>query len=858
METGKNDKQPCGRHLYPLPGGAWGLWRWAAVRGAGFEAAAVLKLAAPESSSAAVRFLNAEDRLMEARQKARSEVDSALDRLRAEGAWDDKSRRRVLVDVLKRLKLNQLPDPGRSSGSLAAALEGLRAAAAAASAARSDYYICFEEETPRTSCAIQDLLGDERFLEAVIWQNHRAFGLGLMSLARKSSAGGSIASRDRANEALVANYLQRYCVKNDTIGFFGPVGWAQLGCDGAPIVADPGPNLTATTEVYFEAWCIDALAEKIGEDASISPWIAPRRMPYVHLDGARVLVPNQPAAVISPKQALVLGLCDGMRTARDIARRIVAAGAPGFISEADVYAVLKGLHNWRMLSWRLELPLDSYPERRLRQLLDRIGSDALRSASLTVLDEFEAARDRVATAAGNLRVLDRSMTDLEETFTRVTGKTPSRNEGEMYAGRTLVYQDCRRDLEVTLGPELLDELADPLCILLASVRWLIHEVALHYRKLLKVVHSDLAGRAGVVAVGATEFLQSARELVLGKANPLDPVFRAFQERWRDILSVPEDERRVRYSCRDLSSVVFQVFRAPDYSWASTRYHSPDILIAASSLDAIRNGDFDFVLGEIHLATNTLRSALFCHHHPSPKALQHAIDCDFPATRYEVVAPKGSPGASSRLFRSLRPANTFLLELAEDSLVWDRSRVLGVGEFVVEPRGDALIAHTRAGDIEFDVLKDLDGVLSAVVIDAFKMFLSSRHRPRINFDKLVVCRESWTFSPDELEFSDCKTRAARFLEARRWTKANVLPRFVFVSVPVERKPVFIDFDSPIYVDNFARIVRRAVAGGASHNAVTVTEMLPAVDQTWLPDRAGRRYASEFRMVVVDQARGATDA
>ena len=35
-------------------------------------------------------------------------------------------------------------------------------------------------------------------------------------------------SQQRQHEALVASYLQRYCAKNDSIGFFGPVGWSQI------------------------------------------------------------------------------------------------------------------------------------------------------------------------------------------------------------------------------------------------------------------------------------------------------------------------------------------------------------------------------------------------------------------------------------------------------------------------------------------------------------------------------------------------------------------------------------------------------------------------------------------------------
>jgi len=33
---------------------------------------------------------------------------------------------------------------------------------------------------------------------------------------------------------------------------------------------------------------------------------------------------------------------------------------------------------------------------------------------------------------------------------------PTRNKGKAYAGRTLVYEDCRRDTEVLLGRKVLE------------------------------------------------------------------------------------------------------------------------------------------------------------------------------------------------------------------------------------------------------------------------------------------------------------------------------------------------------------------------------------------------------------------
>src|SRR5262245_47952139 len=61
-------------HLIRLPGSAWTLWRWVALRGAGFPAAQVLALASPECAAAADRIASAE----RAEQQALEELCAAL------------------------------------------------------------------------------------------------------------------------------------------------------------------------------------------------------------------------------------------------------------------------------------------------------------------------------------------------------------------------------------------------------------------------------------------------------------------------------------------------------------------------------------------------------------------------------------------------------------------------------------------------------------------------------------------------------------------------------------------------------------------------------------------------------------
>jgi hypothetical protein len=69
-------------------------------------------------------------------------------------------------------------------------------------------------------------------------------------------------------------------------------------------------------------------------------------------------------------------------------------------------------------------------------------------------------------------------------------------------------------------------------------------------------------------------------------------------------------------------------------------------------------------------------------------------------------------------------------------------------------------------------------------------------------------------------------------------------------PVERKPCYVDFDSPVYVDTLAKIVKQSGESATPVGPISVTEMLPTLDQLWLVDAQGRRYTSELRLVAAD--------
>ena len=125
-------------------------------------------------------------------------------------------------------------------------------------AGRLAYDKAYADAADRLSRAIAGTYADPVFREALTWQNP-----GLAQRLQGAGTGTSRRSKDRGRELVVASYLQRYCLKNDTIGFFGPVGWATVDPGTAGLTVVPGEQLIARRTTYFEVWAIDKVAAAI-------------------------------------------------------------------------------------------------------------------------------------------------------------------------------------------------------------------------------------------------------------------------------------------------------------------------------------------------------------------------------------------------------------------------------------------------------------------------------------------------------------------------------------------------------------------------------------------------------------------
>jgi hypothetical protein len=839
-------------HLAPLPGSRWALWRWVAVRGAGFPAEDVLRLALPGCETAD-RLLQDENAEARARQQVLDALGEALDALKREGRWDDVSLRSAVIKSIHEVKKGKTPKSGGAFASVDEAVERWSAARARVEASRAHYRETFENGVAQVSEAVREIAKDDKFREAIIWQNRHALRGSISALLDMTpDEAASRKSNRRRREELVAGYVQRYCTKNDTIGFFGPVGWARLVPRGERVRVRPGAGLLAERNIYFEPWGIDVIATRLAKDKALRPWLIPHRTPIIDVCGNTLYRPPRSPLKISTREALAIKACALGRTAREVARELVRTAPEELPNEEAVFQLLAALSNKGIISWGLDVPITLRPEVTLRRLLERIEDEELRARVLEPLDRLEEARREVAAAAGDSEKLEHAMGELESTFTGLTGVNSTRSGGELYAGRTLVYEDCRRDIEVEFGPELVESLAPPLSLLLASARWFTYQVAEVCRDIFENLYRGLILASGSATVEFVQLWSQIRPLMQSDSKPpIDELLARFQKLWAGVLNVPEGQRRIQYTSDELRARVLSIFDAPRAGWNAARHHSPDVMIAAESVDAIKRGDYQFVLGEMHMGANTLSFPVFVQQHPAPEDLSRGVSHDIPAPRLiPIITKHFAPEQTARVFFTLFTPDDIHLEFAPAAPDGVRTKTLPVGSLVVERSEGRLVVRTRDGAMQFDLLETFSTNLSDLVVDYLKILTPAKHTPRITIDRLVVCREAWRFKAPELSFAFVKDEAERFIAARRWALDNGLPRFMFAKVPVEKKPFFLDMNSQLYVESFARTVRRSVEAGLTDAPLTLSEMIPDFKHTWLPDAEGRRYTCELRTVAVD--------
>lgn len=598
--------------------------------------------------------------------------------------------------------------------------------------------------SPDEQAGLRTVACDPLFQTAVTWQNRAAVHNAVGKIADGVPGPGS---RQRRREEVVASYWQRYCAKNDTIGFFGPLAWGRLGDDGPAVHARCGALISEST-VDFEAWAMQALAETLDTGLTVA----------------------------------------------------------------------NGPHS----------------ERDLRAQLERARPD-VRERGLAALGRLERCRSAAARAVSP-DALDAALGDLDLVFEQLTGRPATRRPGQTYAARTLLYLDCMRDLDLSAGPALRDELAVTLPPLLAGGRWYCGRL---YEAARQVI-GEAAATSGAhsldrVLAAVLPALQRLPEVAAEVNDDL-------RRRWSVLLTEPDP---VTMPARAAAAFADH---AP--AWPVSVYQSADVQIAAPSLAAVNAGDYLCVVGDFHPGANPLGQGLFATRHPDRERLLAAFASDTGTPPF-LIPPRDVGWQTTRNMPAVtRPTDAHVAATPRDRMP-DGYRTLHAADLIVD--GENVTTADGTWQAPLAHLLFLPILIAGVhAYDPFPVSRADGHGPRITIGRTVWRRETWDIPA--AQGPPCPEVAAG------WARDRGLPRRVFALSPSEIKPVYVDFDSPVLTRILCRQYRRASAEFPGRS-MRFTEMLPGPEDCWLADEDGRRYTSELRLVAVDlerRAQGSTPA
>jgi hypothetical protein len=188
----------------------------------------------------------------------------------------------------------------------------------------------------------EEIAADPLFREALAWQNPAAGAMLRRLTAEDTSTRSPRRKRHqrRRREDRLALYWQRYCGKNDTIGFFGPVTWVTLDPGGPAARVRCGERLTRWRKVFYEYWALEAYVATLAADPVVRPWLPVGLQVHLSVDGDRVLRPDGPPLPLSDDEAKALSRCDSRRAA----------------IEVGPLDVLDGLVEREILWWGVNMP----------------------------------------------------------------------------------------------------------------------------------------------------------------------------------------------------------------------------------------------------------------------------------------------------------------------------------------------------------------------------------------------------------------------------------------------------------------------------------------------------------------------
>jgi hypothetical protein len=640
----------------------------------------------------------------------------------------------------------------------------------------------------------------------------------------------------RKRERHLLLYLQRICTKNDTFSEFGPVGWGVVESSGCALKLVPRPGIAAR-ESYLERWTASAVAAAVNADQEARMELVPRLHPDGRIDGRTFVFSTSGETTNLDSDILgLLARCDNK--------------TPAYLLDAPFELILQ-LAERNILRWEMEVPaLEPHALEFLLSDIARWRDGSARSRWMSLVQPIAALAERFAATEDVLSRVE-IMNESRQRLNELGGMTRS-SQRFLYAATNTIGEDCVRDLTFTLGKTMVDQL--------------IRDVE-PWIDLWRDCYAFVASR---VAAGLRNFFKTAP--LTNGAVPL-PAFLRHCEMHKISLTGPGLVALAHIGFAEIKEAFTRLIsQRPEASeWILTAeechfvrrdfefpkfdeytFPSADVQISARSIEQVNCGDYEWILAELHPPIAMLHHGFYwsC---PDKAALASALEstaCRRPNFFYGFFSADFTSHTTVRQFDAL-PSLTNFVAGTRSNPNWRTISPAQTEVFIDEKTGD--VGLRQRGSHEY-----LGSFSRYWIIPlGFHPFYFGRapHMPRLRCGSVVVQRESWTVTVEELregKFNGISIDLVIAVERLRADRG--LPRFIYVR-PTERalrrsgaegrdkdtKPVFIDLESYLFIEIFYRWLVKA-------GEIEVTEMLPDPDHLLWQEADGRR-TFELRTLIV---------
>lgn len=641
---------------------------------------------------------------------------------------------------------------------------------------------------------------------------------------------GSGGNRTRQKLRTAWSYAQRFCTKNDTTSFFGPISWGRfVNTQTELALVQWSPNVwLAQRKTFFESWVLQRIVEKINADCPSPEYLPLSLSPACHLKGNLLHYPLNKTRVLQGQILAVIQVLS-----RSSLNEVQLNGVLGFAC-ADI---VQHLVHSRILRKGFEIsPRD----------VDAFSTliSSMHNASLP--DSFFAlwaacfrnlAEYRETYAMGDLAQRQKSLGQINNQLTEM-GISLDRQAGAMYVGRYPIYEDCTRASVVTFNDELRSRLDDDFEPLGWLYQWLTRAVGflLHqsfyslFVKCQSQTHIQPQGYSGQLSLLA--FLDALHVTVEDiQAGVALRIRQLFEVSWRPLLNSIDTEE-IHLTTEDLNEMRVRLNKmlpdAEHFPVFGDGFYSPDLMLAADSLEALNQGNYRVVLGETHPGVHTLSQPVAAPFCPFVEDIEQDVRALFTRQRVFLADSPESFQRSHIDWPLVDRYAQIVLPSGGGCVPFDRR--YAVGRAYVHLRDNRLVVGDLDGEFEEDLLCVASTVLHQLLFQLAGDVLPKFEPRRICHNNSVYKRRTWTFEGGSWPEAVADEFDA-FIHWSKWKTENNLPRWVFVKCDTEPKPLYLDFENPLSIDMVATALKKA-------RSALVSEMLPSPEDLWFSDSRGK--------------------